>query len=59
MNEEREIKIWVQTKAALIIQVNKICKPKKTVKVMENVSASTGHLSTRKMSRGLNVLHST
>lgn len=50
MNGEREIKIWAQTKAALIIQVNKICIPKKSVKVMENVPASTGHLSTRKMS---------
>lgn len=29
VNEEREIKIWTQTKAALIIQVNKICIPKK------------------------------
>lgn len=51
MNEERKIKVWAQTKAALIIiQVNKICIQKKTVKVMENVFVSTGHLSNRKMS---------
>lgn len=37
-------------KAALIIQVNKICIQKKAVKVMENVSATTGHLGNRKMS---------
>lgn len=53
MNEERKIKIWVQTKAALIIQGNKICIRKKTVKVMENVSASTGHVGNRKMSEDL------
>lgn len=29
VNEERKIKIWVQTKAALIIQGNKICIRKK------------------------------
>lgn len=59
VNEEIEIKISAQTKAALIIQVNKICIQKKTVKVIENVSVSTGHLGNRKMSWGLNVLHFT
>lgn len=57
MNEQRKIKVWAQTKVALIIQVNKICIQKKTVKVMENVFASTGHLGNRKMSRSLNALH--
>lgn len=35
VNEEGKIKIWAQTKAALIIQVTKICIQKKTVKVIE------------------------
>ena len=50
MTEERKIKVWAQTKVALIIQVNNICIPEKTVKVMKNVFASTGHLGNRKMS---------
>ena len=50
MNEERKIKVWAQTKAALVIQVNKVCIQKKTVKVMETVFARTGHSGNRKMS---------
>ena len=50
MNEERKIKVWAQTKAALVIQVNKVCIQNKTVKVMKTVFARTGHSGNRKMS---------